>query len=133
MCHLKCDGSSALTGPVLMSLKPGSQLPEPHSDMKGLANSTDTRRSQSRPGMLPLAYIQDRPETKDAKEAAGHAEDDRTSLTNGEDLALCSPPKTENEVLLLSFLVFSGGRLSLLNVKVFKFERCYFFLSASIH
>uniref|UniRef100_A0A3P9ID39 Coronin n=1 Tax=Oryzias latipes TaxID=8090 RepID=A0A3P9ID39_ORYLA len=84
-------------GPVLMSLKPGSQLPESHSEMKGLANSTDTRRSQSRPGMLPLAYIQDRPETKDAKEAAGRADDDRTSLTNGEDFALCSPPKTENE------------------------------------
>ncbi|XP_078800657.1 coronin-2A-like isoform X3 [Oryzias latipes] len=85
-------------GPVLMSLKPGSQLPESHSEMKGLANSTDTRRSQSRPGMLPLAYIQDRPETKDAKEAAGRADDDRISLTNGEDLALCSPPKTENEL-----------------------------------
>ncbi|XP_023817143.2 coronin-2B isoform X1 [Oryzias latipes] len=85
-------------GPVLMSLKPGSQLPESHSEMKGLANSTDTRRSQSRPGMLPLAYIQDRPETKDAKEAAGRADDDRISLTNGEDLTLCSPPKTENEL-----------------------------------
>lgn len=126
--HLECDGFSGLAGPVLMSLKPGSQLPESHSEMKGLANSTDTRRSQSRPGMLPLAYIQDRPETKDAKEAAGRADDDRISLTNGEDLTLCSPPKTENEVLHSSFVVFSGGNcLCFITAFLFKCESLKFF------
>lgn len=85
-----------------MSLKPGSQVAESYSEMsKGLGNSVDTRRSQSRPGMLQLAYIQDQLETKDGKEDSGHAEDDksRTPVSNGEDLALCSPPRTENEVL----------------------------------
>lgn len=83
-----------------MSLKPGSQIAESYSEMsKG--NSLDTRRSQNRPGMLQLAYIQDQLGTKDGKEDGGHAADDRsrTPVSNGEDLGLCSPPRTENEVL----------------------------------
>ncbi|MED6285216.1 hypothetical protein CHARACLAT_027071, partial [Characodon lateralis] len=90
-------------GPVLMSLKPGSELTEPSSEMKGLANSQDTRRSQSRPGMLQLSYIQDQLEA--TKEASDRAEDDRsrTPVSNGDDLVLCSPPRTENE-LRLKFL-----------------------------
>ncbi|XP_045902738.1 coronin-2A isoform X2 [Micropterus dolomieu] len=90
-------------GPVLMNLKPGSQAPESYSEMsKGLGNSQDTRRSQSRPGMLQLAYIQDQMGTKDSKGDGGNAEDDRsrTPVSNGEDLALCSPPRTENELRL---------------------------------
>lgn len=91
-----------LLGPVLVSLKPGSQVAESYSEMnKGLGNPLDTRRSQSRPGMLQLAYIQDQLGTKDSNEDTSRTEEDRsrTAISNGEDLALCSPPRTENEVL----------------------------------
>ncbi|XP_073321612.1 coronin-2A isoform X1 [Pagrus major] len=90
-------------GPVLMSLKPGSQIAESYSDMnKERGNLLDTRRSQSRPGMLQLAYIQDQLGTKDGREDGSRTVDDRsrTSVSNGEDLALCSPPRTENELRL---------------------------------
>lgn len=92
-------------GPLLMSLKPGSQIAESFSDMKAvgnsLENSLDTRRSQGRPCMLQLAYIQDQLEAKESKEDSSHTVDDRiqTPVTNGEDATLCSPPRTENEVL----------------------------------
>lgn len=88
-----------------MSLKPGSQIAESFSDMKAvgnsLENSLDTRRSQGRPCMLQLAYIQDQLEAKESKEDSSHTVDDRiqTPVTNGEDATLCSPPRTENEVL----------------------------------
>ncbi|KAA8594702.1 hypothetical protein FQN60_011837, partial [Etheostoma spectabile] len=90
-------------GPVLMSLKPGCQVAESYSEMsKGLGNSLDTRRSQSKPGALQLSYIQDQLGTKGGKEDSGNTEDDRspTPVSNGEDLALCSPPRTENELRL---------------------------------
>ncbi|XP_068445138.1 coronin-2A isoform X3 [Clinocottus analis] len=88
-------------GPVLMSLKPGSQVPESYSEMsKGRENSLDTRRSHSRPGLLQLSYIQDQVGTKAGKEDNGNTEDDRsrTPVSNGEDIGLCSPPRTENEL-----------------------------------
>lgn len=84
-----------------MSLKPGSQVAESYSELsKGVGNLHDGRRSQSRPGMLQLAYIQDQLGTKDGKEDNGLTEGDRsrTPVSNGEDLTLCSPPRTENEV-----------------------------------
>ncbi|XP_033986038.1 coronin-2A isoform X1 [Trematomus bernacchii] len=90
-------------GPVLMSLKPGSQIAESYSEMgKGLGNTLDTRRSHSRPGMLQLAYIQDKLETKEGKEDGGNTEEERswTPVSNGEDYGLCSPPKSENELRL---------------------------------
>ncbi|KAM8772351.1 coronin-2A isoform X2 [Acanthopagrus latus] len=90
-------------GPVLMSLKPGSQVAESYSEMnKERGSLLDSRRSQSRPGMLQLAYIQDQLGTKDGKEDDSRTADDRsrTPISNGEDLALCSPPRTENELLL---------------------------------
>lgn len=90
-------------GPVLMSLKPGSQVAESLSELgKGQGNVLDTRRSQSRPGMLQLAYIQDQLGTKDGKEDGTLMDEDRnrTPVSNGEDLALCSPPRTENELRL---------------------------------
>ncbi|XP_013863236.1 coronin-2A [Austrofundulus limnaeus] len=92
-------------GPLLMSLKPGSEMMESPSDTKGLSNSLDSHRPQSRPGILQPAYIQDRLEAKDTREENGRPEDDRsrTGVSNGEDLALCSPPRTENE-LRLKFL-----------------------------
>lgn len=86
----------------MMSLKPGSQVAESYSEMsKGRGNLLDVRRSQSRPGMLQLAYIQDQLGTKDSKEDSSHTVDDKswTAVSNGEDLALCCPPRTENEVL----------------------------------
>lgn len=85
-----------------MSLKPGSQVEEFYPEMnKGIGNSLDSRRSQSRPGMLKLAYIQDQLGTKAHREDGSQTADDRgrTPVSNGEDLALCSPPRTENEVL----------------------------------
>jgi len=106
-----------------MSLKPGSQVAESHSEMKGLGNSLDTRRSQSRPGMLQLAYIQDQLQANDAKEESGQPDDDRsrTPISNGEDLALCSAPRTENEVpIYLVFTVlghFPHTKLKLLTIK----------------
>ncbi|KAG7221826.1 hypothetical protein INR49_017001 [Caranx melampygus] len=88
-------------GPVLMSLKPGSQVAESFSETsKGLGNSLDTRRSLSRPGMLQLAYIQDQLGTKDSKEDSGLADKSLTPVSNGDDLGLCSPPRTENELRL---------------------------------
>lgn len=84
-----------------MSLKPGSELMEPPSETKGLANSVDTRRSQTRPGMLQLSYIQDQGEAKETNDRGGEDDRSRTSVSNGEDLALCSPPRTENEVCWL--------------------------------
>ncbi|XP_062287588.1 coronin-2A isoform X2 [Scomber scombrus] len=90
-------------GPVLMSLKPGSQVAESYSELsKGPGNSLDSRRSQNRPGMLQLAYIQDQLGTKDRKEGNGLTEGDKSwmPVSNGEDLTLCSPPRTENELLL---------------------------------
>lgn len=89
-------------GPVLMSLKPGSQEAESHPETnKVRGNSMDSRRSQSRPGMLQLSYIQDQVGAKDGKEDGGQTEDDmRSPVSNGEDLALCSPPRTENELRL---------------------------------
>lgn len=82
-----------------MSLKPGSQVAESFSETsKGPVNSLDTRRSLSRPGMLQLAYIQDQLGTKDSKEESGLADKSRTPVSNGDDLGLCSPPRTENEV-----------------------------------
>ncbi|XP_037327038.1 coronin-2A isoform X1 [Pungitius pungitius] len=82
-------------GPVLMSLKPGSQVAESYSEMTKV-----TRRFQSRPGALQLSNIQDQVATKDGREDGGKTEDDRsrTPVSNGEDLALCSPPRTENEL-----------------------------------
>lgn len=74
---------------------------EPPSETKALANSVDARRSRSRPGVLQLSYIQDQQEAKETSDLVG---DDRgqTPVINGEDLALCSPPRTENEVRLIS-------------------------------
>ncbi|XP_029950377.1 coronin-2A isoform X1 [Salarias fasciatus] len=87
-------------GPVLMSLKPGSQLAESYSETKAAESSLDPGRPQSRPGML--AIIQDERGAKESREDSGITEDalSRTSVSNGEDLALCSPPRTESELRL---------------------------------
>lgn len=84
--------------PVLISLKPGSQGADSYQSLgKGTGNSLDTRRAQSRPGLLQLTYIQEQ-----MGGAGGHVEglEGCGLLSNGQDLALCSPPKTENELRL---------------------------------
>lgn len=90
-------------GPILMSLKPGSQEAESYQEMsKGSENALDSRRSQGRPGMLQLEYIQNQLGTKDGTEDGEQAEDSMswTPISNGQDLGLCSPPRTENELRL---------------------------------
>ncbi|KAJ0033677.1 hypothetical protein NQD34_000784 [Periophthalmus magnuspinnatus] len=90
--------------PVLMSLKPGSQVEESFTDLsKALGNSLDSARTSNRPGMLQLSYnIQDQLATKERNGDSALSEGDsgRLPLSNGEDLAFCSPPKTENELRL---------------------------------
>ena len=117
-----------LLGPVLMSLKPGSQVAESYSEMsKGLGNSVDTRRSQSRPGMLQLAYIQDQLGAKDGKEDSSHMTGDdrsRTPVSNGEDIGLCSPPRTENEVLNVIVSVRVGSVLMFISCFLFNDSVC---------
>lgn len=87
-------------GPVLMSLRPGSEAAESPADTKGQSNSLATCRSQSRAGALQPAYIQDQPDVKDTNGKDRCPEDDTrwTAVSNGEDVALCSLPRTENEV-----------------------------------
>ncbi|KAG7262452.1 hypothetical protein CRUP_035676 [Coryphaenoides rupestris] len=80
--------------PVLINLKPGSQVADAYQSLsKGTGNSLDTRRSQSRPGLLQLTYIQEQ-----MGGAGGHVEggglEGGGPLSNGQDL---SPPKTESE------------------------------------
>lgn len=86
----------------MMSLKPGSQLDEAFQERsKGTGHSlVDSRWSQSRPAALQTTYIQNQLGAKDEGEDGGHTADDRsrTAVSNGEDLTLCSPPRTENEV-----------------------------------
>ncbi|XP_037546577.1 coronin-2A [Nematolebias whitei] len=97
--------SGVSKGPLLMSLRPGSEATEPPADTKGRSNSLGTCRPQSRPDTLQPAYIQDQLEAKDSKGKDGRPEDDTrwTAVSNGEDVALCSIPRTENE-LRLKFL-----------------------------
>ena len=83
---------------MLINLKPGSQVADSY---QSLVKGVDTRRSQSRPGLLQLSYIQGQLDsTKGSKEDGGKdkGQEDGSPLSNGQDLALCSPPKTENEV-----------------------------------
>ncbi|CAN9510297.1 unnamed protein product [Ophioblennius macclurei] len=89
-------------GPVLMSLKPGSQVAESDPETKELGSSLDTGRSQSRAGVQQLAIIRNELGAKESKGDSSITEDamSRTPVSNGEDLALCSPPRTENELRL---------------------------------
>lgn len=87
--HLFC-----LPGPVMMSLKPGSQVAESYSEVN---KAMGGHRGQSRSSM---GYIQDQLQTKDGAEDGNHAADDanQTAVFNGDGFSLCSPPRTENEV-----------------------------------
>lgn len=100
-----------------MSLRPGSEATEPPADTKGLSNSLGTCRPQSRPDPLQPAYIQVQLEAKDTNRKDGRPEDDTrwTAVSNGEDVALCSLPRTENEVRELLLSIGS----------IFSFWRCF--------
>lgn len=86
-----------LPGPVMMSLKPGSQVAESYPEMyKGM----DGYRGQSRSAAAQREYIQDQLRTKEGAEDGNRAADDagQTAVVNGDGYSLCSPPRTENEV-----------------------------------
>ncbi|XP_012687212.1 coronin-2A [Clupea harengus] len=94
-------------GPVLMSLKPGSKA-DSLSDLmsgKALSGSLETRRSQSRPGLLQLSYIQNQLDAKENKEPQPsnqlrpwQDEKNGSAVSNGQEPPQNSPPKTENEL-----------------------------------
>lgn len=85
------------SGPVMMSLKPGSQVAESYSEMN---KAMGGHRGQSRSSMGQLGYIQDQLRNKDGAEDGNHVADDasQTAVFNGDGFSLCSPPRTENEV-----------------------------------
>lgn len=108
-----------------MSLKPGSQLDEPFQERsKGTGRSlADSHWSQSRPGALQTTYIQDHQlGTKEEGEENGHTAGDRsrTAVSNGDDLALCSPPRTENEVEKEAGRAVASSSLLLTNLCIFE-------------
>lgn len=86
-----------LPGPVMMSLKPGSQVAESYSEVN---KAMGGHRGQSRSSMGQLGYIQDQLRTKDGAEDDNHGADDasQTAVFNGDGFSLGSPPRTENEV-----------------------------------
>ncbi|KAG7459041.1 hypothetical protein MATL_G00227040 [Megalops atlanticus] len=98
-------------GPVLMSLRPGSKSADAYPDLaagKAFSNSLDTRRSQSRPGLLQLAFIEEILQTKDGKEpktlndskSCQEVQDkSQAAVSTRQELMMCSPPKNENELL----------------------------------
>ncbi|KAL4640451.1 coronin-2A [Arapaima gigas] len=96
-------------GPVLMSLKPGTKLPDVHPDSTGgkaQSSTLNTQHSRNRPDQLQLTYIQEKLNTKESKlpEALGDVKirpEDTVvmGVSNGRDLLQCTPPKTENELL----------------------------------
>lgn len=85
------------SGPVMMSLKPGSQVAESYSEVN---KAMGGHRGQSRSSMGQLGYIQDQLRNKDGAEDGNHVADDasQTAVFNGDGFSLCSPPRTENEV-----------------------------------
>ncbi|XP_003972499.2 coronin-2A isoform X1 [Takifugu rubripes] len=86
-------------GPVMMSLKPGSQVAESYPEMN---KGTDGYRGQSRSATAQRGYIQDQLRTKEGAEDGNRAADDagQTAVVNGDGYSLCSPPRTENELLM---------------------------------
>lgn len=80
-----------LLGPVMMSLKPGSQVAESYSENK---------ERQSRSASAQLGYIQNQLRTNDGFEDGNRTVDgvSQMAVVNGDGYSLCSPPRTENEV-----------------------------------
>ncbi|XP_066895857.1 coronin-2A isoform X3 [Kogia breviceps] len=98
-------------GPVLMSLRPGSELlrpqplpperplskPRPHTSPR-LFNQTEKLAAED--GRRPLSLLEERA----PRWAAEHRlEEKKTWFTNGFDIFECPPPKTENELLQMFY------------------------------
>ncbi|KAI5625225.1 coronin-2A isoform X1, partial [Silurus asotus] len=99
-------------GPALVSLKPGMiskvELCGNEEPVKVPSVQLDTRRSQSRPGLQQLTFTERQRNTE--KERQEVKKDDRKeqnfsqTIANGKgDITLCSPPKTENELLQMYY------------------------------
>lgn len=106
---IKYEASSrlffCLPGPVMMSLKPGSQVAELYSEVN--------KERQSRSASAQLGYIQNQLRTDDGSEDGNRTADgvSQMAVVNGDGYLLCSPPRTENEVAGGSG---SSGRIPLL-------------------
>lgn len=76
----------------MMSLKPGSQVPESYLEA--------TKERQSRSASAQLGYIQNQLRSNDGSEDANRTADGegQMAVVNGDGYSLCSPPRTENEV-----------------------------------
>ncbi|XP_060010756.1 coronin-2A isoform X2 [Lagenorhynchus albirostris] len=98
-------------GPVLMSLRPGSELlspqplpperppskPRPHTSPR-LFNQTEKLAAED--GRRPLSLLEERA----PRWVAEHRlEEKKTWFTNGFDIFECPPPKTENELLQMFY------------------------------
>lgn len=119
-----------LPGPVMMSLKPGSQVAESYPEMnKGMGNLLDGYRGQSRSATAQRGYIQDQLRTIEGAEDGNRVADDagQTAVVNGDGYSLCSPPRTENEVRGLLRFVWEGDSSSS------GFKTCVFILSTAAH
>ncbi|XP_045696781.1 coronin-2A isoform X3 [Phyllostomus hastatus] len=98
-------------GPVLVSLRPGSELPSPRPLPPESAPSTPTAPASSHlssqmeklvaeDGQRPFSM----PEEKSPRWTAEHRlEEKKAWLTNGFDIFECPPPKTENELLQMFY------------------------------
>lgn len=81
-----------LPGPVMMSLKPGSQVAESYSEV--------SKDRQGRSASAQLGYIQNQLLPDDGSEDGNRTADGvgQMAVVNGDGYSLCSPPRTENEV-----------------------------------
>ena len=113
--HSLCPGSyglsvltqpfASLPGPVLVSLRPGSELlsPRPPPPESSPSNPT-TPTSPHLLGQTEKLVVEDRQRPfslleKSPSWAAEHRLEEKKSwLTNGFDIFECPPPKTDNEV-----------------------------------
>ena len=86
----------SLPGPVLVSLRPGSEQLSSQPPLPERPPSLNrTEQLVLEDGQRPFSL----PEGKMPRRAAEHRlEEKKTRLTNGFDVFECPPPKTENEV-----------------------------------
>lgn len=109
---------ASLPGPVLVSLRPGSELlsPRPLPPERPLSNSLapasphlldQTEMLAAEDRRRPFSLL----EEKAPRWTAEHRlEEKKTWLTNGFDIFECPPPKTENEVGMRVRVPALGGR-----------------------
>ncbi|XP_053357201.1 coronin-2A [Clarias gariepinus] len=99
-------------GPLLVSLKPGvvsrAQQDEDAQVLKALGVQLDPRRSQNRTGLQQLTITERQRNTsgerQDVTNAVRKEQNFSETIANGQtDTALCSPPKTENELLQMYY------------------------------